>query len=84
LKNEKMMALALLDACAFACTQDSREETRKEFEMACEFAGKLSLGEVKSYQDLVASYDREKPGRKRSRSKRSPVTLAGTESSSIS
>ena len=29
MNNKKTMALVLIDACAFACTQDNREETLK-------------------------------------------------------
>ena len=84
MNRDKMMALVLLDACAFACAQDSRKETRREFEMACEFAERLSLPEVKTYRDFVASYERETPRRKRPGSKRLYRIHAETASSAAS
>lgn len=59
MNREKTLALVLLDLCAFACSQDSQESTRNEFEAACRLAEKHSLSEVKIYKAYVSSLEWE-------------------------
>jgi len=80
MNNEKTRALVLMDACAFACTQDFRKETLREFETACRLAEKHGLAEVKVYRDFVASYQNERPVRKRHYSRRESGSIAPSTS----
>jgi len=80
MNNEKTRALVLMAACALACTQDFRKETLREFETACRLAEKHGLAEVKVYRDFVASYQSERPVRKRHYSRRESGSIAPSTS----
>jgi hypothetical protein len=53
MNSEKTMILALMDLCAFACSQDDSPENRADFEIACILGDDFGIPETKAYRDII-------------------------------
>lgn len=61
MKSEKTMILALMDLCAFACSQDDSPENRADFEIACILGDDFGIPETKAYRDIIHRLSRRAP-----------------------
>ena len=61
MNREKTMILALMDLCAFACSQDDSPENRADFDLACILGEDFGIPETRMYRDIINRLSRRGP-----------------------